>query len=87
MTEFSGADDSCDFDGNTVLFQCDDNEYVYFSGLQICKFKTDDKIIDNISLMDNSMIPFVVILEENIHSSYTIVKNLLKTIKLKKVLY
>ena len=28
MTEFFGANDSSDFDGNTVLLDCEDNEYV-----------------------------------------------------------
>ena len=31
MTEFSGADDSSDFDGNTILLKSEDNEYVYIS--------------------------------------------------------
>ena len=32
MTEFSGARDKIDFDGNTLLLECEDNEYVYISG-------------------------------------------------------
>ena len=28
MTEFSGACDKIDFDGNTLLLECEDNEYV-----------------------------------------------------------
>ena len=51
MTEFSGAIDSSDFDGNTILLECADNEYVYISGLEFFKFNTKDKIIDYISLM------------------------------------
>ena len=36
MTEFSGvADNSSDFDGNTLLLQCENNEYVYISGIEI----------------------------------------------------
>ena len=46
MTELSGANDNFDFDGNTLLLECEDNEYVYISGLEIFKFKTNDKIID-----------------------------------------
>ena len=46
MTEFSGANDSSDFDGNTILVEFADNEYVYTSGFEISKFKTDDKIIE-----------------------------------------
>ena len=52
MTEFSGAaNNSSRFDGNTLLLECEDNEYVYISGLEFSKFKIDDKIIDYISLM------------------------------------
>ena len=32
MTEFSGAYDSFDFDGNTFLLESENNEYVYTSG-------------------------------------------------------
>ena len=49
MTEFFGANDSSDFHGNTILLECADNEYVYISGLEIFKFKTDDRILDYIS--------------------------------------
>ena len=28
MTENSGANDSSEFDGNTILLECEDNEYV-----------------------------------------------------------
>ena len=39
MTEFSGvADDGSEFDGNTLLIECENNEYVYISGLEITKF-------------------------------------------------
>ena len=59
MTEFSGAvDNSSDFDGKTLLLQCENNEYVYISGLEISKFKIDDKIGDDTSLMGNNMIPY-----------------------------
>ena len=65
MTEFSGAaDNSSDFDGNTLLLQCENNEYLYISGLEVFKFKTDDKIIDYISLMGNNMIPYAIIIGE-----------------------
>ena len=45
----SGACDSSDFDGNTVLLGSDDNEYIFFSGFEIIKFSTEDEIIDLIS--------------------------------------
>ena len=58
MTEFSVANNSHDYDGNTLLLEFEDKEYVYISGLEIFKFKTDDKIIDYISLIGNNMIPY-----------------------------
>ena len=64
MTEFSGARDKNDFDGNTLLLECEDNEYVYVSGLEITKFKIDDKIIDYISLVGNNMIPHATMIGE-----------------------
>ena len=33
ITEFSGAGNKTDFDSNTILLDCGDNGYVYFSGL------------------------------------------------------
>ena len=65
MTELSGAtDNSSRFDGNTLLLECEDNEYVYISGFEITKFKIDDKIIDYISLIGNNMIPHAIIIGE-----------------------
>ena len=62
MTEFSGANNDFKFDGNTLLLECGYNEYIYISGLEITKFKIDDKIIDYISLMGNSMIPYAIMI-------------------------
>ena len=42
----------------------ENNEYVYISGLEITKFKIDDKIIDYISLMGNNMIPHAIMIGE-----------------------
>ena len=64
LTQFSEAIDSFDFDGNTLLIEVEDNEYVYISGLEILKFKTDDKIIEYISLMANNMLPYTIAIGE-----------------------
>ena len=64
MTQFSGANDSSSFDGNTLLPEGENNENVYKSGLKNFKFKTDDKIIDYISLMGNNMVPYAIIIGE-----------------------
>ena len=64
MTEFSGALDNPDFDGNTLLLECENNEYVYISGCEILKFKTGDKIVDYISLLGNNMIPYTFVVGE-----------------------
>ena len=89
MTGFSGSGtgDKIDFDGKTLLLECEDNEYIYTSGLEIFKFKTDDKNIDYISLMGNNMISYTIAVGKNIHTSYHLITNYLKTIKLKEELY
>ena len=59
MTEFSGAaDNSSNFEGNTLLLEFENNEYIYIKGLEIIKIKTDDKILDYISLMGNNKTPY-----------------------------
>ena len=80
MTHFP----SSAFDGNTILLECEDNENVFISGCEIIKFKTDDKTIDYISLMGNSMCPYTFAIGEKIHTSYHFITNSLKTIKPKK---
>ena len=63
MKEFSGAaNNSSRFDGNTLLLECENNEYVYISG--ISKFNTEDKIINYISLMGNNMTPYAIMVGE-----------------------
>ena len=64
MTEFSGAGDKIDFDGDTIFLECQNNEYAYISGLEIFEFKTSDKIQDFISLMGNNMIPYTFAIGE-----------------------
>ena len=46
MTEFSEVYDNPNFDGNTLLLNSEDNDYVYISGSKTVKFKIIDKIID-----------------------------------------
>ena len=80
MTEFSGsANNSSEFDGNTLLVECENNEYVYISGLEITKFKIDDKFIDYISLMGNNMIPHAIMIGEKhtyfLYHHYKIIEN------------
>ena len=67
MTEVSGACDSSDFNGITILLGSDDNEYMQ-ADLTVCivnisipeikniKFSTDGNKIDFISLAGNNMI-------------------------------
>ena len=87
MTEFSGAaDNSSDFDGNTLLLEVEDRKYVYFSGLEFTKFETSDKVIGFIPLMGNNMAPYAIILGKKYTFFYITVTNLLKTIKKKKAL-
>ena len=60
------SQDGDTFDGNTLLLECEDSEYVYIGGLEIVKIQIEeeDKIIDYISLMGNNMIPFVIAVGE-----------------------
>ena len=79
MTEFSGDNGSSDFDGNTILLECEDKEYVYISQLQISKFKTDDRNIDYISLMGINMCTYTFAIGENytyfISTHYKLIEN------------
>ena len=80
LTEFSGAaNNSSDFDGNTLLLEVEDRKYVYISCLEIIEFRTDDKILDYKSLMCNNMIPYASILGENytyfLHHRYKLIEN------------
>ena len=64
MTESSEANDDSDFDGNIILLKLEDNEYIYISELEVFKLKTEDKIVDYISLMGNNMCPYANIIGE-----------------------
>ena len=80
MTEFSGAaDNSSDFESNTLLLEVEDRKYVYISGLRITEFETSDKVIDFISLMGNKMIPYSFILGEKftyfLYNRYKFIEN------------
>ena len=44
------------------MLECENNEYLYISGLEIFKFRTDDKIIYYISFMGNNKIPYAIML-------------------------
>ena len=59
MTEFSGALNNSNFDGNTISPDSENSKHVYISGLQIFEFRTSDKSIDYISLMANNMTAYV----------------------------
>ena len=79
MTDFSVALNNPEFDVNTILLECEDNEYDYISGLEIFKFKTDDKIIDYISLIGNNMVLYAIIIGEKytnfIYNRYNFIEN------------
>ena len=65
-TRFSRALDNSKFDGNTILLKCEDSKYVYISGLEIFEFRTDDKILDYISLMGKCMTPHSFVVREKL---------------------
>ena len=65
VREISGiANISSDFNEKTLLLECEINEYVYISGLEITKFKNNDKVMDYISLMGNNLIPHASMIGE-----------------------
>ena len=78
MTQFSGAGNS-DFEGNTILLEVVDRNYVFISGLEITEFQTSDKVIDCISLMGNNMIPYVIMIGEKytyfLYHRYNFIRN------------
>ena len=51
-------------DGNTILLECENIDYIYISGFEIVKFKIEDKIIDYISLIGNNMVSFPIAVGE-----------------------
>ena len=79
MTEIYGAGDKNDFVGTTLLLECEDIEYVYFSGIEIFKIKTDEKIIGYISFMGNNMTPYTFAVGEKylyfLSSHYNFIQN------------
>ena len=80
MTECSGAaNNRFDFNGNTLLLEVEDRKYVYFSGLEIAEIETSDKLLDNISLMRNNMVPYAIILGEKdtyfLYHRYKVIEN------------
>ena len=64
MTEFSGAEDSEVFNGNTILLEIgkenNKHRYVYIGGNQVCSFLTNDKIYKYISNMGNNVTPYSI---------------------------
>ena len=69
MTNFSASNDSSDFHGNTTLLECADKEKLYISGLEVLKFKTDDKLITYTSLVGNNMCLSTITIGEKTHIS------------------
>ena len=73
------SQDRDDLDGNTLLLECDNNEYVYIGGLEIIKFQSEDKIIDYVSLIGYNMIPFVIAVGERytyfLYNRYRFIEN------------
>ena len=56
----SWAFENFDFDGITILVRSNDigyNKCVFFSGFEIIKFSTKDKILDFKSLMGHNLTP------------------------------
>ena len=79
MTEFSGALNNPDFDGNTNLRECEVSKCLCISGLETFEFGTSDKIIVYLSLMGNIMTPYAFVVGEKYtnftYNCYKFIKN------------
>ena len=64
ITEMSGACDNSDFDGKTKLVGSDVKGFIFISGFEIINFKTEDKMIEYISLLSNNLIPTAIAMRE-----------------------
>ena len=85
--DISGALNNSNFDGNTILLECENSKNVYISGLEFFDFRTNDIIIDYLSLMGNNMTPYVFARERGTHISYQHVTSFLKMKKMRRVRY
>ena len=83
-TEFSGALNNPNFDGNTILLECEDSKYIYISGLDVFKFRTDDKILDYITLMGNNMIPYTFVVGDRYTYFISTHYNYFENVKIQK---
>jgi hypothetical protein len=63
-TEFSGAKDSPEFDGNTILLELPRNKYV-FIGSEIFSFTSFSKIVEYYSPVGNSAVPYPFAIDED----------------------
>ena len=79
MSDFFGALNNPNFDDNNILLEYEDSNYIYISGLEIFEFRTEDKILDYISLMGNNMIRYTLAVGEKytffIYNRYKFIEN------------
>ena len=87
MTEFSEALNISNFDGNTILLECENNKYIYISGPEIFEFRTDAKIQDYISLMGNNLIPYTFAVGEKYTYFISIHYKFIENHKIQKLCY
>jgi hypothetical protein len=62
-TKFSGGYGK-EFDGNTILLQIDDDEYIYI-GSEIFSFDTKSEIVDYVSIVGNNDVPYPYAVDKN----------------------
>ena len=71
--------DNSNFDDNTIFLEAEDKKYVCISGLETFEFRTDDKILDYLSLMGHNMIPYTFAVGEKytyfISTHYKVIEN------------
>ena len=79
-TRFSGGLHNSDFDGITILLEFENNKYAFISGKDIFEFRTDDdKFLNCLSLMGNSLIPYTFAVGEKyayfLSTHYKVIEN------------
>lgn len=74
MTEYSGAHGK-NFDGNSILLQIDSSTYV-FIGSEIFSFKAENQIVDFVSPVGNSDVPYPYAFD-NDGNCYLLIENVM----------
>ena len=56
--------DHSEYDGNNILVEGVDIDYIFISMFEFIKFSTEEQIIDFVSFMSNNITPILQLLEK-----------------------